>query len=132
MNTTTMRVAAFVLAVLLSGCAFNEMDASQKLNETHPIRCASPAECDRAWSRLQKGGDELTAYKFRERTPTRLRQYAGGMESVYPFIFLATRENAADGSAVIKLEVGCMNPFGCFPKAEVLAMQLREYIVRPD
>jgi len=132
MNTTLKRAAAIALAGLLSGCALNDMDASQRLNETHPIRCASTVECDRVWGRLQKGGDELTAHKFQERTPTKLRQYPPVFESVYPFILLATRVNAEDGSAVIKLETGCMNPFGCFPKAEALAMQLREYMARSD
>lgn len=131
MNTTRL-FSALLLVVGLSSCAFNQMDAASKLNETHPIKCATAEACDRLWTRLQAGIDEMTAYKLRERTATRLRQYHGGMESTFPFVFLAERVDAPDGSAVVKLDIACMNPFGCRPASEELGMSLREYIARPD
>lgn len=130
---TTKLVTALVIAAGLGGCALNQGDAAAKLNETHPIRCADKAACDRMWSKLQAGIDEMTAHKFMERTPTQLRQFVPVMESVYPFVNRATRVNAPDGSAVITLDIWCANPFGCARQGpEALGMALREYIARPD
>jgi hypothetical protein len=131
MNKTTLCASVLAAAALLSGCAFNHMEAAAALNASDPITCRDKAQCDRYWLRLAQRTDKVTAHKFKEQTATRLSQFNPEFESTHPFID-ATRVDAADGSGRIELGVSCMNPFGCFPRAHELAASLREYIRAPD
>lgn len=130
MNTPAL-CASVLAAALLGGCSHIQSNVASELNASDPITCPDRAACDRLWQRLAQRVDAVTAHKFKERTDTRLTQWAPVFESTDPFVS-ATRLNAPDGSGRIGLEVLCMNPFGCFPAPHELAAALRVFVRASD
>lgn len=93
-----------LLALSLSGCAAAPIDPAVMAVAQKPLECSNKAQCDLWWSRAQVWVNDNSSLRIQTATDSVISTY--GTDGMY-IQYDVTRLNHADGSALIRITLGC-------------------------
>lgn len=116
---------ALATCIALAGCAAPGYVSTRP----EPVLCMTRPQCDAMWSRAQLFVLQKTPLRLQIVTDSVIQTYAP--LSVYDSSlgFTITRETAADGSGVIRMQTICGQAAACVPPGTLAGQQFRDYLI---
>jgi hypothetical protein len=125
-----MKRAILVLpiSILMAGCATTpQMSAEERAHKLQPVACKDKAQCDLYWQRSQIWLAKNSRYRIQLANDTLIQTYGPSNSSV-DLAYTIVRDNAADGSAQLRMRAGCDNWMGCLVLPADAINAYREYV----
>ena len=117
--------AASVLIAFVAGCAAPGYVATRP----EPVLCISRPQCDAMWSRAQLFVLQKTSLRLQIVTDSVIQTYSPVTVYDTSLGFTITRETAADGSGVIRMQAICGEAAACMPPGTLAGQQFRAYLI---
>ena len=121
------KTVLLLAAMFITGCATQLTAPQQEMlsKAKIPLTCTDKQQCDFYWQRAQVWVIQNSRYKIQTANDVLIQTY--GSTDYYPG-YTVTKDALMDGSARIKIDIYCLDMFGCKPRPWEAAIAFKDFI----